>query len=99
MDPVTPLVEMQGITKRFPAVVANDRIDLHIYAGENLALLGENSAGKTTLMKVLYGIYQPDARTIYIDGKRTILRTPLPYEADRAWNLCPIHRVIRMNTP
>jgi general nucleoside transport system ATP-binding protein len=67
---------MRGITKRFPAVIANDHIDLQVHAGEIHALLGENSAGKTTLMKILYGVYQPDAGAIYIAGRRTDLRAP-----------------------
>ncbi len=50
-----PLVSMRGVTKRFGAVVANDAVNLDIFAGEVLALLGENGAGKSSLMRVLYG--------------------------------------------
>jgi ABC-type uncharacterized transport system ATPase subunit len=66
----------RGITKRFPGVVANDRIDFEIKAGEIHALLGENGAGKTTLMNILFGLWQPDEGEIYIGGKRVKFRSP-----------------------
>jgi ABC-type uncharacterized transport system ATPase subunit len=62
-DP-SPLTELRGITKRFPGIIACDRVDLPVYAGEIHALPGENGAGKTTLMHVLYGLHQPDAGEI-----------------------------------
>ena len=67
--PPVPALEMRGITKRYPGVVANDRIDLDVKPGEIHALLGENGAGKTTLMNILYGLARPDEGEILLDGK------------------------------
>ena len=64
-----PLLEMRGITKRYPGVVANDGISLDVRAGEIHALLGENGAGKSTLMNILYGMAVPDEGEILLDGK------------------------------
>lgn len=72
----TPAVSMRGITKTFGSVVANDRVDLDIYRGEILALLGENGSGKTTLMNMLSGLYYPDEGEIMIDGRRVPIRSP-----------------------
>lgn len=69
-------LEMRGITKRFPGVVANDHIDLSIRPGEIHAILGENGAGKTTLMNVLYGLARPDEGQLLLDGRPMVLAGP-----------------------
>ncbi len=69
-------VRMCGITKTFGSVVANDKIDLEIYRGEILAMLGENGSGKTTLMNMLSGIYYPDGGHILVDGREVSIRSP-----------------------
>jgi simple sugar transport system ATP-binding protein len=71
-----PALEMRGITKRYPGVVANDGIDLEIRPGEIHALLGENGAGKSTLMNILYGLATPDEGEILLDGKVATINGP-----------------------
>jgi simple sugar transport system ATP-binding protein len=71
-----PVLEMRGITKRYPGVVANDAIDLEVREGEIHALLGENGAGKSTLMNILYGLAVPDAGEILLDGKPADISSP-----------------------
>ncbi|NLF01946.1 MAG: ABC transporter ATP-binding protein [Anaerolineales bacterium] len=71
-----PVLELCGITKRFPGVLANDAIDLTLQQGEILALLGENGAGKTTLMNILYGLYAPDEGQVLVRGEQVKIGTP-----------------------
>jgi ABC-type uncharacterized transport system ATPase subunit len=71
-----PSLSMRYITKRFGDVVANDNVNLDVYAGEVLAILGENGCGKTTLMNMVSGIYYPDEGQIFVNGEEVVIRSP-----------------------
>src|SRR5437763_7204992 len=75
MEDATPVLELRGITKQFPGVLANDAIDLDLARGEIHALLGENGAGKSTLMNILFGLYKPDEGEILLEGRRVSCST------------------------
>ena len=76
MEKKTAAVKMRNISKTFGTIRANVNVDLDIYRGEILALLGENGSGKTTLMNMLSGIYYPDSGTIYIDEREAVINSP-----------------------
>ena len=94
--PPTPAVSMRGITKRFPGVVANDRVDFEAAHGEVHALLGENGAGKSTLSNILIGLYRPDEGELRIDG--TLLQLTSPRDALDA-GICMVHQHFRLVEP
>jgi simple sugar transport system ATP-binding protein len=75
-DAVVPLLAVEGVTKRFGPVVANDSVGFSVRAGEVHALLGENGAGKSTLCKILYGVYRPDAGRILAFGSPVTIGSP-----------------------
>ncbi|UUZ83354.1 ABC transporter ATP-binding protein [Paenibacillus sp. P26] len=77
MGTAETVVELRGITKRFPGIVANDAISFALKKGEIHALLGENGAGKSTLMNILFGLYQPDEGEIWIQGRKTEIGSPV----------------------
>jgi simple sugar transport system ATP-binding protein len=76
MNQAAPVLELRGITKQFPGVLANDHIDFDLRRGEVHALLGENGAGKSTLMNVLYGLYKADDGEILVNGRPVALHSP-----------------------
>ena len=67
--------EAKGITKKFPGVLANDRVDFNLHKGEIHALLGENGAGKSTLMNILYGLHKPDSGEVIVEGNQMQLNS------------------------
>ena len=74
MSANVPLLEVRGIRKQFPGVLALDGVSARLHAGEVLAVVGENGAGKSTLMKIMAGIYQPDAGSIQLAGQTVSFR-------------------------
>ncbi|MDP3243059.1 MAG: ABC transporter ATP-binding protein [Reyranella sp.] len=73
---MTPRLQLAGITKAYPAVVANSDVALTVQPGEIHAVLGENGAGKSTLMKIIYGAVKPDAGSMQVDGRPVVIRNP-----------------------
>ncbi|MBP5225369.1 MAG: ATP-binding cassette domain-containing protein, partial [Lachnospiraceae bacterium] len=71
-----PAVELKNITKTFGKIVANKDVNLSVYDGEILSVLGENGSGKTTLMNMISGIYYPDEGQILIGGKEVVIASP-----------------------
>ena len=76
MTSIQPLIRMKNITKKFPGVIANDKVNLDLYPGQIHALLGENGSGKSTLMSILTGLYLPTEGSIEIDGQETKIESP-----------------------
>ena len=74
--PVGPLLRINGVVKNFPGVKALDNVDLEVRCGEVHALLGENGAGKSTMVKIIAGEYEPDGGTLFFDGREVTMRSP-----------------------
>src|SRR4030066_262483 len=75
-SPEPNVIEMRGVIKRFPGVLANDHVDFSLKKGEIHALLGENGAGKSTLMNILAGLYRPEAGMTKVRGKTVNFTSP-----------------------
>src|SRR5215813_11433299 len=75
-ESTTPILQMTGISKRFPGVIALENVNLSVGKGEIVALIGENGAGKSTLMKILGGALSRDSGSVEIDGRQTEIKSP-----------------------
>ena len=71
-----PFVRLERVTKRFGPLLANDALNLSFYEGEVLALLGENGAGKSTVSKILFGLYRADEGEVFVSGRPVAFRSP-----------------------
>ena len=71
-----PRIELRGITKQYPGVLANKNVNLRVMPGEIHALLGENGAGKSTVVKFIYGVHKADAGKLYWNGRETQVTSP-----------------------
>src|SRR6059058_2041947 len=91
-----PAVELRGITKRFPGIVANDHVDFEAAEGEVHALLGENGAGKSTLSNILTGLYRADEGELHLHGKPVAFSSPR--DALDA-GICMVHQHFRLVAP
>ena len=70
------VVELKNITKTFGSIIANKNVNLDLYKGEILSILGENGSGKTTAMNIISGIYAPEEGSIYINGEEVVIKSP-----------------------
>ncbi|MFN3566014.1 MAG: ATP-binding cassette domain-containing protein, partial [Burkholderiaceae bacterium] len=84
-----PRLSLRNVSKRYPAVLANDAVSLEVAAGEIHAVLGENGAGKSTLMKIVAGEVRPDAGEIAFDGRTVVIDGP---QAARALGIAMVHQ-------
>ena len=75
---MVPAVEMRGITKSYPGVLANDDVSFEVRKGEIHSIIGENGAGKTTLMNILFGLVKPDRGSILVHGSKVDIKNPHP---------------------
>ena len=73
---MSTIIDVQGIEKKYPGVIANYDVNLKIESGEIHAIIGENGAGKSTLMKILYGLVAPDSGRVLINGKKVSFKSP-----------------------
>ena len=92
----TPRLELAAVTKRYPGVLANDRVSLRVMPGEIHAILGENGAGKSTLMKIIYGAVRPDSGDVVWDGREVAIAQPAAGPRARHLDGVPALRAVRL---